>query len=507
MGRPRNHQRPRRPGTDLAVRSHSVARRSETRFSADDYLSNILVPAMWNQLGYPGGSVPGLTQSYPGQRISEVANTLPAYAQALQKCPPAFAAQMVRSMVLSGARFTFRNLPSSGKAGKTFGTRALAPLEKPWPNGTTGNLVSLMEWHAGIAGNAYVTNRSPDRLRVLRPDWVAVVYGSHQEPEDAAYALDGELIGYVYANGGLVPPNGRGDVTGMFRQAQTLLPDEVAHFAPLPDPLGAGIGMSWVTPAVRDMQGDVAATEHKLQFFRNGATPNLVVKGIPAQTKKQFDDLVDMMESQHAGIANAYKTLYLTAGADATVVGSNFRDMDLKNLQGAGETRIAMLSRVPASVLQISEGLQGASLNAGNFGMARRIMADTFIYPQLQDLAASLAPMVQVPDGAELWFTTGDMPILREDATDAANIAQIEASTIVSLGAGGYLRDSIIAAVTARDMTLLKPDPNWITVQLQNAGGPAASGAAPTGAPPADGSLPGETPFGQPALPPVPAGF
>ena len=61
--------------------------------------------------------------------------------------------------------------------------------------------------------------------------------------------------------------------------------------------------------------------EHKIRFFEQGATPNLVVKGIPAVTGRQFLQLVDDMEERHAGVANAYRTLYLTAGADATVIG------------------------------------------------------------------------------------------------------------------------------------------------------------------------------------------
>jgi hypothetical protein len=65
------------------------------------------------------------------------------------------------------------------------------------------------------------------------------------------------------------------------------------------------------------------ASQHKITYYSNGATPNLVIKGIPAVTKDQFDDIVNMLEGDHAGVANAYRTLYLTAGADATVVGSN----------------------------------------------------------------------------------------------------------------------------------------------------------------------------------------
>ena len=136
------------------------------------------------------------------------------------------------------------------------------------------------------------------------------------------------------------------------------------------------------------------------------------------------------MEDRHAGVMNAYRTLYLTAGADATVIGSNLAELDLGAVQGRNETRLSVLSRVPASLLGISEGLAGSSLNAGNFSAARRNFADTWVYPVLQDLANSLAPVVKVPADAELWYDVADMPILREDAKDAADIEAVKAVTI-----------------------------------------------------------------------------
>lgn len=433
---------------------------AEQRFSVDQWLADYLIPA--NEFAFNGNVYPfGLNQTFVAERTKEISNTLPSYMAALRLCPPAFAAQMVRALVLSQARFTFRNRQGSPNPGRTFGTRELGILEVPWPNGTTGELLTRMEWHAGLAGNAYVTRRG-GRLRVLRPDWVVIVYGSHQEPEDAAHALDGEVVGYGYVNGGIA--QGRNPI-------QTLLPDEIAHWAPMPDPEGAGIGMSWITPAVREIQGDRAATDHKLRYFSNGATPNMVVKGLTAANKEKFDELVDMMETRHAGVRNAYRTLYLAAGADVTVVGADLKQLDFKVTQGAGETRIAMLSRVHPVVLAASEGLQGSSLNAGNFGAARRIWADSWIYPTLQDLAASLSTLVNVPTDAELWPVTTDMPILREDARDAADIEQIKALTITKLATNGFTRRSSIAAVMAGDMTLLVEDPNWVSVQLQPSGG------------------------------------
>jgi phage portal protein BeeE len=450
------------------ISARTVDRPTEKRFNIDGWLSDFLLPA--NEFSFNNQSYPfGLNTTWTADRSKEISNTLPGYMAALRSCPPAFGAQLVRASVLSQARFCFRNADWSPKAGRTFTTSALGPLQKPWQNATTGQLINLMEWHHGLAGNAYVTNRTPGRLRVLRPDWVVIMYGSQQQPDDAAHALDGELIGYGYCNGGIA--QGKYPI-------ETLLPGEVAHWSAEQDPECAGIGMSWITPAIREIQGDKAATDHKLRFFENGATPNMVVKGINAATKEQFDEFVDMMETRHAGVRNAYRTLYLTTGADATVVGADLKQIDFKATQGAGETRISMLSRVHPVILGASEGLQGSSLNAGNFGAARRLWADTWIYPTLQDLAASLASMVRVPSDAELWTNTKDMPILREDARDAADIEQVKASTIVSLSTGGFTRESAIAAVMSQDMSLLVKDPNWVSVQLQQSDGQAPAGGA-----------------------------
>jgi phage portal protein BeeE len=457
--------------------------RDEQRFGIDTWISDYLIPSAgsftYGNTSYPLGT--GLPGSLAGNRAAEIANSLPGYRAALQACPPAFGAQLVRALVLSQVRFTFRNPPwHRATPRRTFGNPDLGLLERPWANGTTGDLVSRMEWHAGLAGNAFVY-RQPGRLRPLRPDWTAIIYGSQAEPEWPSGALDAELVGYVYANRGI----GVGD-------PRFLLPEDVAHWAPLPDPEMTGLGMSWLTPAIREMQGDRLASEHKIRFFEQGATPNLVVKGIPAVSREAFLQLVEDMEDRHAGVSNAYRTLYLTAGADATVIGSNLAELDLKSVQGANETRLSVLSRVPAAVLGISEGLAGSSLNAGNFGMARRIFADTWIYPALQDLANSLAPVVRVPADAELWFDTADMPILREDARDAADIEQVKAMTITAYVQEGFTPESAVAAVRGQDVSLLKHG-GLLSVQLQPPGSGPPAPAAPPQAPavPPDGGAGG----------------
>ena len=442
---------------------------SEERATIDTWLSDYLLPAnnfTYQGTGYQFGSgeigAYGLTQTYQLQKkTKEISASLPNYMDAISRCPPAFSAQTVRALVLSQARFNFRRRRSSQKKG-TWTSKELQLLEQPWPNANTGDLISRMEWHEGLSGNAYVIRQSvgsQTRLRVLRPDWVALVYASDKDPDDPTLAIDAELIGYLYCNGGFRKTGARID---------TILPEDMAHWYPLPDPCQANMGMSWLTPAAREMQSDQAANEHKLMFFSNGATPNLVVKGLPAVDKDSYDKAVDKLESRHRGTGNAYKTLYLSAGADATVVGSNFSQMNFDQLIGAGETRISALSRVPAIILGLSEGLKGAALNAGNFGQVRRMFGDTWIFPMLQNLANSLTPLLNVPSDSELWFDTTDMPILREDSTDQAAITQTKSATIGQLVRDGFTPESATQAVMLDDISVLVPIPGWISVQLQN---------------------------------------
>ena len=434
---------------------------SEERYSVDDWLTQYLFPStfQYGSTTYNFGMPAGMSQTMGQSRVKSIANSLPGYTAALRGCPPAFAAQMVRALVLSQVRFTFRNRPWDSSPRKTFGSQALGLLEQPWPNGTTGDLVGLMEWHAGLAGNSFVLRR-PDRLRVLRPDFVGAIYGSELEPDHPDHALDGELLGYVYQNGGI----------GNSQTKPTLLDaEDVAHWSPIPDPENPGMGMSWITAGLGDIRADQAASEFKTKYLTNGATPNLVVTGIPAVNRERFTEIVDMLEERHTGLGNAYRTLYLQTGADAKVVGSNLKELDMSATQGGGETRISMLSRVPAPVLGIAAGLEGSSLNAGNFGQARRLFADTWVFPTLQDLSAALAAIIDVPSRAELWFDTLDIPLLREDAKDAAEINSSKANTIQVLVFAGYTADSAISAVESGDFRVLVHT-GLYSVQLQPAG-------------------------------------
>jgi hypothetical protein len=116
--------------------------------------------------------------------------------------------------------------------------------------------------------------------------------------------------------------------------------------SPYPDPIATYRGMSPITPVLREVTADNAATTHKGEFFNRAATPNLAIRFDPSVTVEKFEKFKSAMETEHAGLHNAWKTLYLGGGADPVTVGMSFRDMDYKAVQALGEP-LALDTPVP----------------------------------------------------------------------------------------------------------------------------------------------------------------
>ncbi|MFE7868840.1 phage portal protein [Micromonospora humida] len=382
-----------------------------------------------------------------------------------------FACELTRIALFSEARFQWRQL-RNGRPGDLFGTQDLAVLERPWPGGTTGDLLGRMLQDADFGGSAFVARPAErqDRLMRLRPDWVTIVLGSDAAPDEAGFAMDADFLGVIYHPGG----------QGSGRPTVALLADEVAHFAPNPDPLAAYRGVSWLAPILSEIQADRAATDHKLAFFHNGATPQLVVTLGAEVNQTAFSNFVAKLESGHRGVSNAYRTLVLGGGANVNVVGKDLAQLDFKATQGAGETRIAAASGVHPVVAALSEGMAGSSLNAGNFNAAKRLVADRTLRPLWRGACAALSSIVPAPDGAELWFDERDISFLQEDRKDAADIEFVKAQTVRQLIEAGFEPRSVVAAVEAEDMNLLRHT-GMTSVQLQppGAGQPTPAGESP----------------------------
>lgn len=427
-----------------------VAKLAEQRGSMQDYVDLLTNPDLF----------PFLRTTMPELDEEQVVGQLSSVAKSNG---PTFALMMARMQVFSQARFQWTRF-ERGEPGDLFGSRDLAVLERPWPGGTTADLLARMEMDVTGAGNAYIrrvrrVRFGEDRLVRMRPDWVATIMGSREDEERPAEAADVELLGYAYR-----PHGDQGD------RMIVLEPNEVVHYAPIPDPDGVFLGMSWITPVIRDVWGDNAATIHKDRFFRNAATPNLAIRFDPQIGLAQVKEFKEFLEAGHKGAWNAYKTLYLGGGADPVVLGKDFKELDFAVTTGKGESRLAAAAGVPPSWVGFSEGLQGSSLNAGNFTAARRRFGDGTMQHLWANAAASLQAILNPPDpGAALWFVTRGIPFLNMDAKDAAEVQFQEAQTITALVREGFTADSVKAAVAAQDWSLLMHT-GRLSVQLQTPG-------------------------------------
>ena len=367
-----------------------------------------------------------------------------------------FACELARMMLFSEARFQWRQL-KQGRPGRLFGSTELRILEEPWPGGTTGDLLTRMILDADLAGNAFVRRVGARRLERLRPDWVSIVYdGDPWEPTT-------DVAAYIYEPGG--PGSGREPVV--------INGVDIAHFAPVPDPMSPRRGMSWLTPVLREIDADAAATGHKGALFSKGGTPNMIVKADATVTKELFDAVVAAYRQGHEDPTNAGKAWFVQAGFDPTVVGSNLQQLDFKATQGAGETRIAAASGIHPVIVGLSEGMQGSSLNAGNFDAARRLTADKTLRPLWRNVSGSLEWLVSTPQvdagRAELWYDERDIAFIQADEKDAADVQFVKAQTIEALIRAGYDPSIVADAVEAGDLTGLAHT-GLVSVQLQEPG-------------------------------------
>jgi len=251
----------------------------------------------------------------------------------------------------------------------------------------------------------------------------------------------------------------------------SLLPDEVAHWSPIPDPLAHYRGMSWLTPIAREISADTEAVQHKQMFFRQGATPNLVVMPDATVGYDEFRQFVDDFRLDYEGSANAYRTLFLGGGSKVETVGLSMTDMDYSGLQGGGETRIASAARVPPIIAGFKEGLDAATYS--NYGQARRAFGDLFARPQWRSFCAAVAKLLTRPSGANrLWYDDRDIAFLREDSAEEAAIRQVDAITIRQLVEVGYKPDAAVAFVdTGQVSTLTGQHTGLTSVQLTPPGG------------------------------------
>ncbi len=440
---------------------------------------------LWDRLirrdaGYWEGMASGaavLTTTYGSPDREAILPQLSKWAQAAHGSSAViFSAMLARLAMFTEVRFQLQALDDK----HLFGNTSLSVLEHPWPDGTTGELLARAEQDVSLAGNSYVWAPPDDaRLVRLRPDWTTIISELVQVPGGGQYR---SKVGYW-----VEPPRGvLNQGKGQFYPAE-----EVAHWAPVPDPAADFRGMSWLTPVYREIQGDDGLTQYKIKYLDNAASPNLLLRYTQKLAPATLDRIRDRVTARYGGAGNAFKTLVLDQGADATIIGSNLTQMDFANVTAAGEQRILAASGVPGVLIGL-EPLRGAGRG---YQESMQKFANLWARPQWRSVCGAWAKLIpDLPAGNRLWFDTSDIAALQDGNLERGQAALVNMQAALTARQAGYTHESIVAALTSGDMSKLVVDPNAPVqgaVQQQHMlGQPGQPGVTATPLPPASGRLP-----------------
>ena len=432
--------------------------------------------------GYWEGMASGaaiLTTTYGSPDREAILPQVTAFAQMSNaSSSPVFSAILVRMMLLAEARFSFQAKDDK----HLYGNTSLQVLEQPWgPGSTSGELIARCEQDASVAGNSYTWSPPGEDVLVrLRPDWTTIVSELVPVAGGGTYR---RKVGYWWQ-----PPAGVfGQGTGFLAPAA-----EVAHWAPIPDPQASFRGMSWLTPIMRDIQGDDGMAQFKIRYLQANATPNLVIKYAQKLQPGTVDALRERLNARYGGPNNAGKTLILDQGADLVAVGNSLNQIDFTNVSQVGTERILAAAGVPPLLVGL-ESIKGAGKS---YEEVIRRFGDLTLRPLWRSMCSALEMLIPgLPSGSRLWVDTADIAALQDGQLVRGQVALVRAQALLALIQAGYTRDSAVTAVDSGDITQLEEDPDAVQspampTQVQHLLPQEQPGATATPLPPALPRLP-----------------
>jgi hypothetical protein len=210
--------------------------------------------------------------------------------------------------------------------------------------------------------------------------------------------------------------------------------------------------MSWLTPVYRDVAADDGLVKYRIKYLENNASPNLLIKYAQKLQPGTVDSIRERMQARYGGADNAFKTLVLDQGADATVIGNSLQQMDFSGVSAVGIERILAAGAVPGVLVGL-EPLRGAGRG---FQESMQKFANMWARPQWRSFCGAFSQVMDVPAGNRLWYDTGDIAALQDGEMERGQAALVRAQALLALVQAGYTHESAIAAVDAMDLSQLQ---------------------------------------------------
>ena len=263
----------------------------------------------------------------------------------------------------SEVQWTLHDVSNRDKPKQIFDHPILKLLHLVNPFQTSNEFIALDTIYQELVGESFwVLNYNalgePAEIWIPYPHLMSVV------PDKTKF-----IKGYVYGSGANAVPF---DV------------NEVIHFK-YPSPLNQYRGLGPAQSIGVDLDAEMYSGLWNRQFFYNSARPDGVIQFDYNLSDEQFDKLKKQWSEKYKGVSKSHQVALLEGGGKYLQIQNTVKDMDFSNLKLRNRDVILGVFGMPQSVMGISENVNKANAEAGDYTFARWL-----VKPRLDWKAAKL---------------------------------------------------------------------------------------------------------------------
>jgi HK97 family phage portal protein len=214
---------------------------------------------------------------------------------------------------------------------------------------TGQEITELMQLHMDLVGKAYWylplnKFRLPGEIWILPPHQVKIVHSK-----------ENFISGYIYTGAGEPIPISK---------------DEIIRFS-MPDPLNPYGSIGYAQAAAVELDSEIFAGKWNRNFFYNSARPDAALEYEETLTDDEFEKLRSQWQARHGGLSQAHKIAILEGGVKYKQIQISQKDMDFSLLRKQTRENLLFTFGMPLSVMGISENVNRANAEAGDYTFAR----------------------------------------------------------------------------------------------------------------------------------------
>ena len=165
----------------------------------------------------------------------------------------------------------------------------------------------------------------------------------------------------------------KGYVYGYGNEAIPFDTNEIIHFK-YPNPLNQYRGLGPAQSIGIDLDAEMYSGQWNRNFFYNSARPDGVIEFDHNLSDEQFEKLKKQWGEKYKGYSKAHQVALLEGGGKYKQVQNTVKDMDFSNLKLRHRDIILGVYGMPQSVMGISENVNKANAEAGDYTFARWIV-------------------------------------------------------------------------------------------------------------------------------------